>query len=328
MDKSLELRSRSGVAHATGLDEGAKRFARASIAENTKRAYQAQWRVFLAWCDERGIEALDAGPTDIANWLAARAEDGRSIATLRTGLAAVRLAFHTAGHPFDSQSPVIQSVLAGITRESARVAKQAPAARGSDIRDVITPGPNASLIEIRDAALVAVGYMFALRRSELVGLDWNKQVRGAGFLTIGRHVAEVVLIRSKTANGVPQRVSVPVDANALAITAITRWVQAAGILDGTALFRRVRRGEAVGARLSDRTVSRIVKRLVGDAYSGHSLRVGFCVTSAEAGVDIRAISAVTRHKSIEMPRRYAEQADQLKTSPFNAKGVGLSSDNE
>ena len=60
-----------------------------------------------------------------------------------------------------------------------------------------------------------------------------------------------------------------------------------------------------------------------DKFSGHSLRVGFATTAAESGADLRAISSVTRHKTMEMPRRYAQRADQLKTSPYNLAGVGL-----
>ena len=57
-------------------------------------------------------------------------------------------------------------------------------------------------------------------------------------------------------------------------------------------------------------------------YSGHSLRVGFAVTAAEIGADPAGIALVTRHRSLEMPRRYADQADKLKRSPYRLAGVG------
>jgi hypothetical protein len=52
-------------------------------------------------------------------------------------------------------------------------------------------------------------------------------------------------------------------------------------------------------------------------------RVGFAVTAAEAGADIRAIATVTRHRSLTMPARYAQKAEQIKTSPHRLAGVGL-----
>jgi site-specific recombinase XerD len=62
----------------------------------------------------------------------------------------------------------------------------------------------------------------------------------------------------------------------------------------------------------------------GQRFSGHSLRIGFSVAAAEAGADIRAIASVTRHKSMAMPARYAQKAEQMRTSPHRLKGVGLS----
>ena len=56
------------------------------------------------------------------------------------------------------------------------------------------------------------------------------------------------------------------------------------------------------------------------ATRGTSLRVGFAVTAAEAGADIRSIASVTRHRSLAMPARYAEKADQIRTSPHKVAG--------
>ena len=58
-------------------------------------------------------------------------------------------------------------------------------------------------------------------------------------------------------------------------------------------------------------------------FSGHSLRVGFAVSAAEAGADLRAIASVTRHRSMTMPVRYAQKADQIRTSPHRLDDVGL-----
>ena len=52
------------------------------------------------------------------------------------------------------------------------------------------------------------------------------------------------------------------------------------------------------------------------------------MSAAEAGVDLRSIATVTRHASMEMPKRDAERADQLRTSPDKIAGVGLSSEAE
>jgi hypothetical protein len=45
-------------------------------------------------------------------------------------------------------------------------------------------------------------------------------------------------------------------------------------------------------------------------YSGHSGRVGFVVASKEAGANDSDVAATTRHRSLEMIRRYGAAADQ------------------
>ena len=199
---------------------------------------------------------------------------------------------------------------------------------------------DASPIGRRDAALFALGYVFALRRSELVTLDLDRQGSGEGVLRITAKTIEVTFAKSKTSFGKPQSVAVPRAENSEAVKAIEAWVAIAGIEPGAAVFRRISKGGAIGGRLHPQSVSKIVKARIAaqherlgvseskaheDAarYSGHSLRVGFAVTAAEGGADIRSIASVTRHRSLAMPARYAEKADQVRTSPHRLPGVGL-----
>ncbi|GLV15001.1 hypothetical protein Heshes_26870 [Alicyclobacillus hesperidum] len=69
------------------------------------------------------------------------------------------------------------------------------------------------------------------------------------------------------------------------------------------------------ARLSDKTVARVVKRyvrLIGleqRHYAGHSLRAGLATSAAMAGVSERDIMAQTGHKSPMMVRRYIRDSN-------------------
>jgi hypothetical protein len=51
--------------------------------------------------------------------------------------------------------------------------------------------------------------------------------------------------------------------------------------------------------------------------------VGFVVAAKEAGAADTAIAATTRHKSLQMIKRYGEAADQRRCAPHQLKGVGL-----
>lgn len=44
------------------------------------------------------------------------------------------------------------------------------------------------------------------------------------------------------------------------------------------------------------------------AYSGHSLRRGFCTSAAERGLDALAIAGHTRHKNLNIVQEYVDRA--------------------
>jgi len=89
----------------------------------------------------------------------------------------------------------------------------------------------------------------------------------------------------------------------------------AGIEDGPASRPVDRHGNVSDTRLSDRPVALIVKRsaeqagLDPDRYSGHSLRAGFATTAAANGAAERMIAAQTRHRSMEVLRRYVRHGN-------------------
>jgi hypothetical protein len=66
-------------------------------------------------------------------------------------------------------------------------AKQAEPIRAQDAFRAITVEDDANVIELRDAAVIATEYLLALRRSELVGLDYGKHGDGDGVLSFSSH---------------------------------------------------------------------------------------------------------------------------------------------
>ena len=64
-------------------DQGVADALEAVLSDNTRRVYGAQWRIFTGWCDEVGLQSMPADPLTVARYLAVRAGDGASIATLR-----------------------------------------------------------------------------------------------------------------------------------------------------------------------------------------------------------------------------------------------------
>src|SRR5262249_52691136 len=93
-----------------------------------------------------------------------------------------------------------------------------------------------------------------------------------------------------------------------AVKAIEAWIKLARIAPGDAVLRSVTKGGKIGDRLHAQSVAHIVKARIAEHYrslgvpvgkaeeeagrfSGHSLQVGFAVSAAEAGADVRAIAS-------------------------------------
>jgi integrase len=162
-----------------------------------------------------------------------------------------------------------------------------------------------SIKDLRDRALLLVGFAGAFRRSELsaaVCRDIERRPQGV----------VVSLPRSKTdqeAQG--RKVAIPYGREAVCpVNALGEWLEAARITDGP-LFRPVTKGgQVISSRLSGDAIAAIVKQRVvaigldPSLYSGHSLRAGFVTSAAAAGVPSWKIRTQTGHTSDAMLNRY------------------------
>src|SRR5438067_1494259 len=183
------------------LGEQARDYVAQAVAANTRRAYAADWRLFVAWCEAHQLAPLPAAPETVALYLVAHA-DVRKAATLGRWLVAIAQAHRTAGVDAPTATLAVRSVWAGIRRAHGTApAGKAPAATAELKTMVATCGGD--LRGLRDRALLLLGFAGAFRRSELVAL----QVAAVEFTPAG---LVVQLARSKTdqegqgrAGGVP-----------------------------------------------------------------------------------------------------------------------------
>lgn len=170
------------------------------------------------------------------------------------------------------------------------------------------------VIAARDAALFAVGFAGALRRSEICGLRFTDveflgDPADAGGMYL--HIR-----RSKTDQyGAGQRVAIPDGELIRPVSRLRRWLALSGI-DGGPAFQTMRRGGRLqGKALCHSDIPRLVKRYVSAIgldpadYSAHSLRAGFVTSAAAHHARLDKIMEVTRHKSTAMVLRYIRQVD-------------------
>src|SRR3954447_12607789 len=177
------------VAELAELAERARDYARSSKAANTLRAYESDLRHFGAWCERRGLVAFPATAETVAYYLT---DHGGTLAvsTLRRRLAAISEAHKAARHPNPTTDPAVRIVWDGVRRRHGK----APVAKEAAVTEVVAAlvaSLGDRLIDVRDRAVVLIGFAGAFRRSELSALDVADVVEtGEGL--------RITLARSKT----------------------------------------------------------------------------------------------------------------------------------
>jgi len=181
---------RNVTPHLAALGEKARDYARNARAENTQRAYDADWRQFSSWLRRQGFDPLPPNPQTVGLYLAACVDGGRgqepiSVATLERRLSGICWRYRQLGEPLDTRDRHISTVLAGIRRAHGRPPIQKEAIFTEDLRAMLATLDN-DLRGLRDKAILAIGFAGGLRRSEIVGLDCGpKQSEdGTGWIEI------------------------------------------------------------------------------------------------------------------------------------------------
>ncbi len=301
------------------LGDRARAYAEAARSPATLRAYATDWRAFVAWWMEHAVDALPATPHTITLFLADL--PGRP-STLRRKLAAIAVMHRAAEHDSPTEHGMVRATFAGIRRERGAAPRPKTALLVDELRAAVaTCGERR--IDLRDRALVLVGFVGALRRSELVGLD----VDDVRFEDEGLVLR---LRRSKTnQEGELEEVAVLYgsDPRTCPVRALQAWLGTSGISEGP-LFRAVDRAGRVGrGRLTARIVGERVKKLGArsgldpHSYAAHSLRSGFATSAARANKSEAAIMRQGRWKSIPVARRYIRAGSRW--HDHAGAGIGL-----
>lgn len=298
----------------------ARQFAGAAQSGNTRRAYESDWADFQAWCDSLNFQSCPASPETVALYLTHLART-RKASTLSRRLAAISH-FHQRAREIPPVTSIeVRTVLAGIRRKKGTAPRRKRPLLGASVVASMAKLPQDTLLGIRNRALLLIGYAGALRRSELVSLDWED----CDFTDEG---LRLTIRKSKTdQTGQGSEIGIPAGSTpeTCPVQALQTWKQCSAERSGP-IFRVVGRANKVmEERLSSKAVARLVKdvaiRLGLDPkdFSAHSLRAGLATTAAQNGVSERKIMDQTRHRSVKTVRAYIRDGELFRDNAA-AKG--------
>ncbi len=286
-----------------GLANTVAEYVREAVSDNTRRAYRSDLAHFTAWGG-----SVPCSPEMIAAYIAQHAHR-LTVATLQRRLAAISTAHAAQGHQSPTTAKLVQVTLRGIRRAHGVPQRAASPLLVEDllkIMAVLSDHPK----DLRDRALLLVGFAGGFRRSELVALDYDdvEMVRQGIILTIRRSKIDQ--------EGQGRKVGIPYGRGQhCPVLALDTWLERAGI-EGGNLFRPVTRHGRIGdERLSGEAVALVVKQRVAQIgldptdFSGHSLRADLATSAAMAGVSSWKIRQQTGHASDAMLQRYIRDGE-------------------
>lgn len=296
------------------LDNRVREFLSNSLSPASRRAYSADRAHYSAWGG-----TIPSSPQQVAEYLAELASTMR-VATLQRRMASLAKAHRAIGVDDPTKSEIVKSTMRGIRRSIGTAQREAKPILREDLfamLDVMGDGPK----DMRDKALLLIGFAGAFRRSELVSID-------VADIEHVRQGVVVTLRRSKTdQTGDGRKIGIPFGRTRWCpVNHLIKWLDHAGIVSGP-IFRGIaRHGHINDQRLSKDAVSIIIKDRAEKAgynrhaYSGHSLRAGLATSAAMAGASSYKIRAQTGHASDAMLAKYIRYGDMFTD---NASGAVL-----
>ena len=296
------------------LPSDVQRLIAASLSDGTKRGYQQDIAHFEAWGG-----SIPASADTIAAYLADLATSYKT-ATIVRRVTALSKAHDAMGAANPTKSELVRATMRGIKRTNGTATREAKPILREDLFQMLDCIGD-STKDMRDKALLLLGFAGAFRRSELVGLDVSD-------IEHVRQGIVVTLRRSKTdQNGAGRKIGIPFGRSKWCpVKQLADWLEHAKIETGP-LFRGINRhGHVADQRLSGEAVCVIVKQRAEAAgfdptgYSGHSLRAGLATSAAMAGASAWKIRQQTGHASDAMLNRYIRDGDMFTS---NAAGAVL-----
>lgn len=307
-------------------------------ADNTHAAYATDVSQYEDFCESVGATPWPATPANMAAWIADMSERLK-YSTIQRKVYAVS-SVNNERHDVDCINKSIHNLLAGLRREKGKkkeTTRKAKAMTGDVTGQMLRFLTNEDARhkaeatdrrEIRNRALILLGFAGAFRVSELLRLDISDVAFDQGGMV-------VTLTSSKTTKGKDAKaetigVSRWVDSQKAGmgtvcpVSALQNWIRelaGAGITSGR-IFRAINPAGEIktaanksGDFMTRKSVSDLLKDAAaragfdGAKFSTHSMRRGHITQAYRNRIPEQDIARTSRHKTIAVLRSYEEEAN-------------------
>ena len=281
---------------------------KSSKANNTLRAYKADFRDFALFCQQNGFSSMPSEPKIVTLYLTHLSKSSK-FSTLKRRLASISVIHKLNGHYLDTKHPIITENILGIKRVKGTYQKAKKPILINDLKIIIKAidEDKNKNNRVKNKALLLIGFAGGFRRSELVAID----IDDVEFVPEG---VKIFVKKSKTdqsGEGMTKGIPYFSSPSYCPVVSLKNWIEEGKIIKGK-IFD-----------MSDKNVALTIKKYAEIAgldkkkYSGHSLRSGFATSTAELGAEERSIMAMTGHKTTQMVRRYIREANIFKNNALN-----------
>ena len=279
------------------LNEDSDRYRASSISENTKRSYQCGIKLFVRYCETMGLESCPALPDTVCNFATLlRKAKKNKVSSIDRRLAAIAHLHKVNQYDSPTRSQRVKDMMAGLRRMEGEAPRRMVAATSDIIKKMVAP--NDSLHDIRNRALILLGFSGALRRSEIAALCLEN-------ISFSDEGMTVFLAQSKTdqeGKGHLLHIAYGTKKESCPVRSMKAWIEASNLSNPEApLFQGIKKDgkTLLNRHLCGDSINKIVKKTVKktdcgldeNQFGGHSLRAGYATTmdlNGERGANIQA----------------------------------------
>ena len=254
-----------------------------AFAENTLRAYKADFKQFNLWCNQISASPLESQPSDISDYIEHMAKK-LSSATIRRRIASISSVLHLNGLDDPTKSPEVILALKRMHRIKGRAQQQAIPLTKNILTELLLVCGNDTQGQ-RDAVLLNLGYETMRRRSELCKFKFEDMVK----LPNGK--TGLRLNFSKTDQ---QGMGKLIPISHMMYEQLQNWRE--HINSTGYILRSIRKNGSAGKQLNPASINRRLKALQSQAnlkvsgeLSGHSFRVGAALDLLDSGESLERI---------------------------------------